>query len=150
MTIKSSSFIDGGQLPKKYSCDGNKINPPLEFSNIPQRTKSLALIVEDPDAPQSSYAPDGVWVHWLVWNIDPKKNKIEEGEIGFGVVGSNSSGKQQYYPPCPPGGEHRYIFKLYALDIILDFLAGGNKTELLKAMDKHILDTAETFGRYTR
>ncbi|MBI3633573.1 MAG: YbhB/YbcL family Raf kinase inhibitor-like protein [Candidatus Vogelbacteria bacterium] len=150
MNIKSTVFDSGGKLPAKYTCDGGKTNPPLEISNVPVAAKSLVLIVEDPDAPRSIYAPDGVWVHWLVWNIDPRKNVIKENEEAFGVVGSNSYGHVKYDPPCPPNGEHHYFFRVFALDTLLDLSAGSTKDKLVTAINGHIVASSELLGRYSR
>ncbi len=116
-------------LPSKYTCDGQKINPPLQISNIPKEAKSLALIVDDPDA------PNGIFTHWLVWNIHPVIGEIEENSVPLDAVeGINSSGKIGYYPPCPPSGTHRYRFKLYALDKYLSVEKEINQQDLEKKL----------------
>lgn len=145
MIIKSPDFTNNGEIPKRYTCDGGNTIPPLEFSVVPEEAKSLALIVDDPDAPM------GVWTHWLVWNIDPKTTLIKEGEVSLGSVeGKNSWSKTGYGGPCPPSGTHRYFFKLYALDSLLSLPANSDKETLQKEMEGHILDRAELIGRYSR
>ncbi len=145
MKITSSAFENNQQIPLKYTCDGQDINPPLEISEVPKETKSLVLIVDDPDAPM------GTWVHWLVWNIDPSIAKIEENSMPQGAVqGQNSFGKAPYGGPCPPSGTHRYFFKVYALDIKLELDSSADKNALESAMEGHILDKAELIGLYQR
>jgi len=141
-SIGSKAFQHEGQIPSKYTCDGEGINPPLQFQNIPSGSVSLALIVEDPDA------PDGTYDHWLVWNIDPAE-EIPEG-IQPGISGNNSGGKTGYHPPCPPDGEHRYFFYVYALDARLHLDAGADRSALEAAIQGHILGNAELMGRYTK
>ena len=140
--IKSTAFDHEGFIPSKYTCEGDNINPPLEISGIPEETKSLVLIVEDPDAPK------GVFDHWLVWNIPPME-MIAENSIP-GVVGSNNFGATQYLGPCPPSGIHSYFFKFYALNKVLDLPEGANKIELLEAMNGSILTMNEYMGRYQK
>src|SRR3989304_9638033 len=114
MKIQSPSFENNQSIPSKFTCDGENINPPLEFLDIPENTKSLVLIMDDPDAPM------GLWVHWTVWNIDPATSGIPENQKFEGAMeGMTSSGKTGYGGPCPPDKEHRYFFKLYALDTTL-------------------------------
>jgi Raf kinase inhibitor-like YbhB/YbcL family protein len=146
MNITSESYSEGSTIPSKYTCDGENISPVLKFGDIPMGTKSLALICEDPDA------PGGLWIHWLAWNIDPSKAEVSEGEKDFGVFGTNSSSHQAYDGPCPPMsiGEHRYFFRLYALDTTIDLPPESKKSELLNAIQEHILDEAELMGRYSR
>ena len=142
MKIKSI-FSDGEKIPVKYTADEEDINPSLEISGIPEGAKTLALIVDDPDAPM------GTWVHWLVWNIPASKSKIEENSIP-GTQGTNDFRKQGYGGPSPPSGTHRYFFKLYALDTELNLPEGSKKAELEKAMQGHILATAQLIGKYSR
>ncbi len=144
MKIESEAFANNGNIPKTYTCDGVNINPPLLISNVPEKAKSLAIIVDDPDA------PNGTWNHFIIWNIDPKIQKIEEGKLKAGTIGGNSRGHLGYDGPCPPDGEHHYVFKLYALDKILDLPSGANKKELILSMDGHILEEAELIGKYNR
>lgn len=142
MKIKSSAFEHNGLIPKKYTCDGEDVNPPLSIEGIPEGTQSLALIVDDPDAPM------GTWDHWIVWNITPTKD-LEENSIP-GVEGMNDFRKHSYGGPCPPGGTHRYFFKVYALDTKLNLSANSKKKDLEKAMQGHIVAKGELVGRYSR
>lgn len=145
MELTSTAFSHGQDIPQKYSCDGSDISPPLAFSNVPEAAQSLALIMHDPDA------PGGAFTHWLVWNIDPQVGEFSENAVPPGAVeGKNSFGKLGYGGPCPPGEEHRYFFKLYALDTMLELGSGAGKGELLSAMQGHILDTAELMGKFAR
>lgn len=145
MKITSPSFAHNQNIPPKYTCDGENINPPLQFSDIPVDAKSLVLISDDPDAPM------GTWVHWTIWNIDPKITEIVENNVPAGAIeGTTSFGEIGYGGPCPPSGVHRYFFKLYALDTKLDLQTSSKKEDLEKAMRKHILASAEIIGMYTR
>jgi Raf kinase inhibitor-like YbhB/YbcL family protein len=150
MEIKSSSFNHEDMIPAKYTCDGQNISPPLSWSGAPEKTKSFALICDDPDAPV------GLWVHWVIFDIPASVNSLPEktsrqAEIaGTGKNGKNTSGRFGYDGPCPPGGTHRYFFKLYALDTTLNLPPGLTKDELLEAMKGHILSEAQLMGRYKR
>lgn len=144
MRIISQAFTDADNIPAKYTCDGQNVSPPLEFTSVPPDAKSLALVVDDPDAPA------GVWDHWIVYNIPPNQTKIDEGAAPSGLIGKNSSGNQAFDGPCPPKGSHRYFFKLYALDCLLDLPAGVNKADLMEAMQGHIIAQAELVGMYER
>lgn len=145
MKITSPAFFHNGMIPKKYTCQGEDINPPLDFTDVPTYAKSLALIVDDPDAPM------GTWVHWIVYNIKPDCFHIAENSVPEGaLLGKNDFGKFQYGGPCPPSGTHRYFFKLYALDCVLDLKGVVNKTQLLSAMEGHILAEAELVGLYKK
>lgn len=144
MKIISSAFENNAKIPSKYTCDGENVNPSLSFTDIPASAKSLVLIVDDPDA------PGGIWVHWVLFNIDPKIQEVLENSLSeSGIEGVTSFGKAGYGGPCPPSGTHRYFFKLYALDKILN-LENPNKEEVEKAMQGHILDKAELIGLYSR
>ncbi len=144
MKITSPAFENNGNVPAKYTCDGENINPPLVFSEIPAAAQSLVLIVDDPDS------PSGTWVHWTIWNIDPKVTGIDENSIPTGTTqGTTNFGKEGYGGPCPASGIHHYHFKLYALDIKL-YLPGVRADSLEKAMVGHNLDQAELIGLYTR
>ena len=150
MRIESPSFRNGGQIPVRYTCDGQNINPSLQFSDVPEGCRSLVLIMDDIDVPRSN-RPDGIWNHWLLWNIPPDTREIAEGTIPRGVQGHTTGGELEYQGPCPPNGEHRYVFKLFALDTTLDLdLEATRRPDLLKAMEGHILASAELVGRYTR
>ena len=145
MRILSTAFKDNTSIPAKYTCDGLDINPPLTFEGIPTGAKSLALIVDDPDAPRST------WVHWVVWNIDPKTAKINEKSVPPGAQqGINDFKRNNYGGPCPPSGTHRYFFKLYALDSSIALSGRSDKAALEKMMQGHILDKSELVGLYRR
>ena len=136
-------------IPQKYTCDGQNVNPPLIFSDAPEGTKSLSLIMEDPDVPKA-LKPDGMWDHWLVWNMPPDTQAIDEGQTPKGIIGKNTGGKNAYQGPCPPDRQHRYFFKLYALDIMLNLNPSETKQELEKAMEGHILTKTQLIGLYNR
>lgn len=143
MKITSPAFENNGKIPSKYTCDGENISPPLKFSEIPENTKSLVLIVDDPDA------PSGTWAHWIVYNIDPSVREVMENDIPFGgIEGKTTSGNVSYEGPCPPSGTHRYFFKLYALDINLGIIGTPTKKDLEEAMKGHILGESELIGLY--
>ena len=142
MKILSPEFENNGAIPKKFTCQGEDISPALIIEDIPKEAKSLALIVDDPDAPR------GMWVHWVVFDI-PLIKRIEENSIP-GKQGRNDSGRKDYIGPCPPSGTHRYFFKLYALDKILDLTEDITKKELEKAMEGHILGQVELIGLYKK
>jgi Raf kinase inhibitor-like YbhB/YbcL family protein len=142
LIISSSAFENEGVIPSKYTCDGEEINPPLRVENIPEGTQTLAIIVEDPDAPK------GTFDHWLVWNIPPE-SIIEENRIP-GISGKNSGGKTGYYAPCPPSGYHRYYFHVFALNSSLDLQAGTDKKTLQAEMEPHILAKGSLMGRYQK
>ena len=148
MIIKSGAFKDGDTIPPKYTCDGDNINPLIEIRNVPRGAKSLALVMDDPDATSG-----GVWDHWIMWSIEPGTQYISEDTVPEGAVsGKTSFGHERYGGPCPPEGNspHRYVFKLYALDVMLDLSAGAQKPELEAAMEGHILDEAVLVGKYGR
>ena len=142
MKLKSSEFEHNKFIPKKFTCEGADVNPALIIEDIPANAKSLALIVDDPDAPM------GTWVHWVVFDI-PTVSGIEENSIP-GKQGRNDFGRKNYGGPCPPSGIHRYFFKIYALDTNLNLKEGISKEELEKAMHGHILDKAELIGLYKK
>lgn len=145
MQITSDAFNNNESIPSKYTCDGSNMNPPLSLDGIQPEAKSVALIVDDPDAPA------GTWTHWLVWNIDPVTAEIVEGAFPKNAVqGVNDFGKVEYGGPCPPSGEHRYYFKAYSLGKMLDLPSGSSKDDLLSAMENHILQTSELIGLYSR
>ncbi len=144
MKITSSAFENRGQIPSKYTCDGEDINPPLKFENVPERAQALALIADDPDA------PSGTWVHWTVWNMPVSTTGIDEGNKPAGVEGMTSFGSKGYGGPCPPSGSHKYFFKLYALDTELDLDMDADKEALEYAMQGHIIEQTELTGNYSR
>lgn len=149
MQLESPAFPNEGLIPKKYACDGEKVNPPLVFLEVPAGTKTLALIMEDPDVPRS-LRPDGMFDHWTIWNIPPNTKEIPENSKAPGITGLNSRGTLEYVPPCPPDREHRYFFKLFALDANLQLSPTTNKTDLLKTIEGHVIESAELMGRYNR
>ena len=144
MKISSTAFANNGKIPKKYTCDGTGISPPLKISSVPKNAKSLALIVDDPDA------PNGAFTHWIVWKISPKKTQFGEGEKKGFVEGATDLGKPGYVGLCPPSGEHRYVFKLFALDSQVDISNKSTKQELVTTMQNHIIQTATLIGKYSR
>jgi Raf kinase inhibitor-like YbhB/YbcL family protein len=150
MDIKSKAFTEGGMIPAKYTCDGENVSPPLEWTNAPSSTKSFALISDDPDAPV------GTWVHWVIYNIPPEVTKLDEHiksekEFKTGMrQGNNDWPKIGYGGPCPPSGTHRYYFKLYAVDALLDLKPGATKAQVLQAMKGHILAEAQLMAKYRR
>ena len=142
LIVTSTAFENNGAIPSKYTCDGDDVNPPLDIGGLPGGTKSLVLIVDDPDAPR------GTWDHWVVWNIAPTE-RIEENSVP-GVEGLNDFQRHSYGGPCPPSGTHRYFFKVYALDVQLNLGAESRKRDVEKAMEGHALATGELVGRYRR
>lgn len=145
MTVTSTAFPDKQLIPKKYTCEGENINPPLTFSQVPKETQSLVLIVDDPDA------PSGDWVHWALYNMPSSTMQILENSVPDKTMqGKNGSGSAEYQGPCPPTGTHRYFFKLYALKITLDLPEGATKGEIEEAMAKNIIDQAEIIGLYKK
>jgi len=145
LKITSAAFENNSHIPSRYTCDGADINPPLIISGVPAKTKSLVLVVDDPDA------PGGTWTHWTVWNINPETKKISSPSVLAGAVeGITSIGKSGYHGPCPPSGTHRYFFKLYALDTKLNLPASASKPGLLNAMTNHTLAEAQLVGLYSR
>jgi Raf kinase inhibitor-like YbhB/YbcL family protein len=142
LTITSTAFKAHEQIPKKYTCKGHDINPPLDIKGIPDKAVSLALIVDDPDAPGNT------WLHWAVWNI-PILHHIQEDEIP-GQQGRNDFGRNSYGGPCPPSGTHRYFFKVYALDEVLDLQEGASRQELERALHGHVLAYGELIGLFKK
>ena len=142
MKVTSPEFKNNGFIPKKFTCQGEDINPGLVIDNIPDETRSIALIVDDPDAPV------GTWVHWVVYDI-PVVSRIDEDSIP-GKQGMNDFRTKDYGGPCPPSGTHRYFFKVYALDAELNLEEGITKSDLEEAMQTHILDKAELIGLYKK
>jgi Raf kinase inhibitor-like YbhB/YbcL family protein len=142
LKITSPAFENNAFIPKKYTCDGDNINPPLKIEVLPDETKSIVLIVDDPDAPK------GTWNHWIVWNIPPIK-EIAENTVP-GVEGMSDFQRQSYSGPCPPSGTHRYFFKVYALKDKLDLDVSSQKSNLEKAMEGKIVAKGELIGLYSR
>jgi hypothetical protein len=151
LKVESPAFSPGGDIPRQHTCDGPDLSPPLRWSEPPAGTQSLALICDDPDAPA------GTWVHWVLYRIPASARGLPEGVPKRETLadgsrqGRNDFGKVGYGGPCPPRGpKHRYFFKLYALDTVLDLPPGATKAELLKAMEGHVLAQGELMGRYGR
>lgn len=141
-TISTSSFKNNEEIPSKYTCEGDNINPELVADNLPEDTKSLVLIVDDPDAPM------GTFTHWIVWNIEPGPS-IREDTVP-GIQGLNDFKKTDYSGPCPPSGTHRYFFRVYALDSMLELDPGSTRANLEQAMQEHIIAEGELMGTYSR
>jgi Raf kinase inhibitor-like YbhB/YbcL family protein len=143
LEIASDAFQAGGTIPRRHTCDGENVSPPLSFAGAPEGTRSLALVVDDPDAPV------GTFTHWLAWGIDPGAGGLGEGQPapheghnGFGTIG--------YAGPCPPRGRHRYFFRLHALEAELDIEPGADRDEFDRTLDGRVLETAELMGGYER
>ena len=148
--LTSPAFKEGGMIPSKYTCDGEDISPPLKWDNVPPGTVSIAIISDDPDAPM------GTWVHWVLFNLQAKTRELKEnfpndetledgsrqGVTDFGATG--------YGGPCPPGGVHRYFFKIYALDVKIDLVSIVDKEALLSEMEEHIIGQGQLMGKYKR
>lgn len=152
MKLTSPAFPHNGKIPGKYTCDGANVNPPLTIEGVPPAAQSLVLIMDDPDLPQfvkEKYDLQ-VWDHWLVWNIPPTTKEILENQNPPGLLGKNTGGKNAYGGPCPPDREHRYFFKLSALDTMLNLPEGSTKAQVGKAMMGQVLAQAELVGRYER
>jgi Raf kinase inhibitor-like YbhB/YbcL family protein len=143
LTVRSLAFSHNGLIPKKYTCDGDGINPPLIVEDVPEEAQSLALIMDDPDA------PSGTFDHWIVWNIPINISKIGENMVP-GFEGMNSSRRKGYTSPCPPSGTHRYFFKMYALDTELSLGDNSFKRDLELAMQGHVIAKGELIGLYSR
>ncbi len=148
--VSSNDFQNGGSIPSLFTCEGKNISPQISWANYPKNTKSFALIADDPDAPM------GTWVHWIVYNIPNKTNELKQNfpldkEFSNGIKqGMTDFGKTGFGGPCPPSGVHRYFFKVYALDTILDVPYGLTKKYLLEAMEGHILAHGQIMGKYRR
>ena len=149
MQLTSPIFMHEGNILSKYTCDGENISPELHIKEVPDKTKFLVLLMDDPDVPKS-IRPDGMWDHWVVWNIPLDTTILQEGATPPGVQGKNTGGKLGYAGPCPPDREHRYYFKLYALDTTLNLPEGSTKKEVEQAMEGHILAQATLMGKYNR
>lgn len=154
MQIESSAFGHQGEIPRRYSCEGRDVSPPLSWSELPEGTRSLVLIVDDPDAPDPK-APRVTWVHWLLYNLPPEATGLPEAVDPAALPpgtrpGRNSWKKTGYGGPCPPIGRHRYFHKLYALDAVLPDLGEATKGQLEKAMEGHVLARAELVGTYQK
>jgi len=143
--LSSPAFGEQQRIPEKYTCEGEDVSPPLRIENVPQGAKSLALVLEDPDAPH------GTFIHWTLWNVNPRMTSLEEkAEPRESVCGKNSWGHNRYGGPCPPSGTHHYQFRLYALDTGLELPGGATRDQLEDAMDGHILGIARLTGLYAK
>ncbi|HEU4851436.1 MAG TPA: YbhB/YbcL family Raf kinase inhibitor-like protein [Telluria sp.] len=154
LTITSEAFGAGASIPAQYTCDGSDVSPPLSWTGVPAGTKSLALIVDDPDAPDPA-APQRTWVHWVLYNIPADATGLPAGvkpeQLPAGTrIGQNDWKKAAYGGPCPPIGRHRYLFKLYALNEVLSELGPVTKAHLEKAIDDFVIEKAELIGTYER
>jgi Raf kinase inhibitor-like YbhB/YbcL family protein len=150
ITVSSEAFKEGGDIPSEYTCDGKNVSPSLSWKGIPENAKSIALIMDDPDAPM------GTFVHWVLFNIPAGTQKLPKGMPGNQTLGDGSRqgmtdfGRAGYGGPCPPKGTHRYYFKIYALDTMLDLQPGATKKQLENAMKGHVLAQGELMGKYER
>ncbi len=142
LTVKSTAFANNNYIPLKYTCDGPNVNPALVIEDIPKNSKSLVVIMDDTDS------PNGEFTHWLMWNIPPKKYIVENSAPG--IQGVNSMLQNKYYGPCPPNGMHKYNFKVYALDVIIDLPKTADKKALLTAIEGHVLSKGVLIGSYCR
>lgn len=152
LTITSTAFADHGEIPARYTCEGDDCSPPLSWSGVPAGARSLALIVDDPDAPDPA-APKMTWVHWLLYNLPPQATGLAEAvrALPAGTLeGINDFKRTRYGGPCPPIGRHRYFHKLYALDVMLPNLNQPNRAALERAMAGHILAQAQLMGTYVK
>ena len=148
--VTSRAFQEGGMIPRRYTCDGEDVSPPLAWTGVPEGTKTIALISDDPDAPM------GTWVHWVLFNLPANIKELAEAvpadkELLSGAKqGRNDFRRIGYGGPCPQGGTHRYFLRLYALDSVLDLAAGASKADLLKAIQGHVLAEGQLMGKYKR
>ncbi len=144
MKLTSQAFTDGGKIPDQYSKYGENRIPPLHFEDVPVNARSVALVVEDPDA------PGGTFNHWLVYNVDPRIHDIRENSVPvMATQGRNDFGEVEYGGPKPPSGEHRYFFKAFALDTVLALARGAKRNDLDREMSSHVIDSAQLMGRYS-
>ncbi|MDE2079015.1 MAG: YbhB/YbcL family Raf kinase inhibitor-like protein [Patescibacteria group bacterium] len=152
LTLTSSAFAENGTIPGRYTCDGANTNPELSVANVPAAAKSLALIMDDPDIPESVKAARGIDVfdHWVVFNMPPTTAHLAASSTPPGIEGKNGAGGVGYTGPCPPDREHRYFFTLYALDAMLPLPSGATKQEVQAAMAGHVIESAGLVGRYNR
>ncbi len=144
MKLSSPAFQNGAPIPSKYTCDGKNVNPEFQISEVPEDAKSLAFVMDDPDS------PSGTFVHWTLWDMHPKTPEILVDSVPLATEGMTSFGKPGYGGPCPQSGEHRYFFKLYALDTALNLPSSTDVKTLMQSMQGHILSQVELMGRYAR
>jgi Raf kinase inhibitor-like YbhB/YbcL family protein len=151
--LSSSAFNPNASIPAQYTCDGDELSPPLVWQGVPAGTASLALLVDDPDAPDPA-APKRIWVHWILYNLGPGQQQVAEGAgnappAGGARTGRNDGGTTGWQGPCPPIGRHRYFFRLFALDTVLpDLGTDVHRADFERAMDGHVLATAVLMGTY--
>jgi hypothetical protein len=154
LSIRSTAFAEGAEIPTRFTCEGDDVSPPLAWSGVPPGARSLALVVDDPDAPDPK-APKRVWVHWVLYDLPPDAGGLPEavakGALPAGAKdGENDWSRTGYGGPCPPVGRHRYYFKLYALDATLGDLGTPTKAKLLDAMKGHVVGEAQLMGTYEK
>lgn len=149
MKLTSPAFENEGKIPSRHTCDGENVNPALSITEVPSDAKSLVLIMDDPDVPRD-IREEGMWDHWVVFNIPPGEVEIREGQEPKGRHGLGTGNNTEYFGPCPPDAEHRYFFKAYALDCELELPEKSTKRDVEAAMTGHVLDTAVLMGRYER
>lgn len=150
LTLTSPAFTEGGKIPSKYTCEGQNVNPELNISGVPENAKSLVLIMDDPDVPEF-VRKDKMFDHWVVFNIPPSTTRIPENSEPKGTSGKNTEGGLSYTGPCPPDREHRYYFKLYALNCdLLSLPKGASKKDVEQAMQGHVIAKAQLMGRYEK
>jgi Raf kinase inhibitor-like YbhB/YbcL family protein len=149
MKLTSPAFANGARIPSSHTCDGDNLSPPLNIAEVPPEARSLVLIMDDPDVPRH-LREDGMWDHWVVYNIPPHLREIAENSEPPGIHGTGTAGNEKYHGPCPPDREHRYFFKLFALDSELALPAKASKKQVEQAMEGHVLARAELMGRYER
>jgi Raf kinase inhibitor-like YbhB/YbcL family protein len=154
LVLTSSAFTHQGSIPRKYTCEGDDVSPPLAWSGAPANTKSFALVVDDPDAPDPA-APKRTYVHWVLYDLPATAGVLPEGAVASALPpgtreGTNDWGRTGYGGPCPPIGRHRYFHKLYALDVTLGARGALRKTDLEKALEGHVLAKAELMGTYQK
>ena len=154
LTLKSSAFYNGGEIPSRYTCEGEDVSPPLAWTGVPETARSLVLIIDDPDAPDPK-APKMIWVHWVLYNISPDVSDLPEdivpAKLPPGIVeGLNDWNRIGYGGPCPPIGRHRYFHKLYALDTVLEGMNTPTKAKVEAAMKGHVIAQTELMGTYQK
>ncbi len=149
LSLTSPAFSHNSPIPSRHTCDGENVNPPLEIAGVPDSAKSLVLVMDDPDVPKYIRS-NGLWGHWIKFNIPPDTREIFEGREPEGLSGKGTAGNLDYHGPCPPDGEHRYFFKLYALNEKLNLPEGVSKAEIEREMEGKIIAHAELVGTYTR
>ncbi len=144
MQLSSPAFTDQGAIPSRFTCDGDDVSPPLAVADIPADAQALALVMDDPDA------PNGTWDHWVAYNISPRGLELPGAVESLGTPGTNSWGRTGYGGPCPPSGTHRYVFRVFALDAPLELAEGAAKQAVLDAMSGHVIADATLVGTYSR